>query len=107
MNFEHEHAAQVSANSSSCKDYVPADGEKLYVKKMGGCACYNSDVHTKIVWDKDGTPEILFVTHGSIEREEPGHELAGDGTKKLSICLVNDSSQSETISAWLIGEKYV
>lgn len=103
-NFCLHKAAAVSSYDEVTEEYTPAEGELLSLVELGGCAAHTSSVHVKILWGTD----IIFVTHGSIVRKcyDPC-ECLGDGSKKLTISLKNDSLQSETIMAWAGGEKYV
>ena len=46
--------------------------------------------------------EIFFVTHGD-DQQKDTLTFTGDGSKKLTILLKNDSGSSETVGGWYKG----
>jgi len=102
VDFVHENTRTVASSTTEYADYTPANGEKLFLIELGGCAAVSADVKVEILWDT----ERWFVTHGALHRPCK-HDIVGDGTKKLRLKFVNDSGTGESLSAWIIGEKYV
>jgi hypothetical protein len=86
----------VSSYDSSYDDYVPDNGEELEIRSFTGAAAYLDDTTVKLVWDRDGTPEIIVATHGDVHILM-AHKLTGDGSKKLSLVLENDTSSAHVI----------
>jgi hypothetical protein len=82
----------VAATDSEIDEYTPANGQNFMIYKMGGHAAHNSEVKVEIRWGST----ILFVTHGDAH-DDFEYEFTGDGSTKLTINLVNDSSSTETI----------
>lgn len=103
IRTETRHYKTVSGYSSDSNDYVIENGKKLLLEIFGGCAVLSNDIKVEIIWDATGTPEILFVTHGVVPEQHTIRELEGNGTKKLRIKLINDSSQTETFGGHWIG----
>lgn len=101
-SFETKIYKLVSSYGSDSLDYTPANQEKIVIYEIGGSAAVSTDVKVEVIWDADGTPDVLFATHGAVTKS-CRIELVGNATKKLRIKLTNDSSQSETIGAYWIG----
>lgn len=95
----------VSSYSSETIDYTVGSSKTLAILEMGGDAVFDRDIKVEIIWDATGTPEKIFATHGSTLQKSL-LELSGDGTKKIRIKLTNDSSSSETIGGFWIGQEY-
>ena len=102
--FEKRKAGSVAAYSNVTLDYVPASGKVLSIHEMGGSGANSPDIKVEIIWDADGTPETLFVTHGSTS-ESSLVQKTGDATKIMRVKLTNDSAQSETVEAYWIGSE--
>lgn len=97
----------VSANTTdSSATYTPANGEKVHINMLSGDAAMSNDVKVCVVWDTT----CIFSTHNSnTQIAPPGetlYEITGDGSKVLKIDLVNNTDQTETIGARVMGEIY-
>jgi len=88
----------VSAYDDETDTYVIPDGAILYIDEVGGDACFNNEVKVEIKFDTD----IILCTHGSTKQRFTTI-LEGNGTKELTIKLINDSSSSETIGGFYKG----
>ena len=86
----------VAAYDSEQHDTVVPSGETWTVLEFVGSAAYVATTTVRLVWDPDGTPIVLATTHGDtrIVLEE---EITGDGSKKLSIVLLNDTGSSQDL----------
>lgn len=93
---------EVASYDSEQDDYVPASGEKVLVNSFTGSASHIGKTVVKLVWDPDGTPEILAATHGDVTYRLD-KALTGDGSKKLSIILENNSTVTHTMGGQWIG----
>ena len=102
MKFEFRKYCAVNSETTTTEEYTPANGEMLFLTSLGGDAATNDNVKVKIIWDT----ETLFTTHTS-NTQPTSKEITGDGTKKLSIILDNQSSQTEEIGGFVLGNKYV
>lgn len=95
----------VSSLSEESDDFILPNGDRLAFTQFGGDASVDVNVRVEIIWDADGTPEILFATHNS-NVQSSIRELVGDGVKVLRIKLTNDSLSSHIIGAYYLGEYY-
>ncbi len=85
--------ANVTAGTNSWDDVVIPSGETWRVTKCFGAATYQGDTGVEIVWDRSGTPEVIFGTYGTYHLDMV-KEFIGDGIKKLSIKLGNGSASN-------------
>ena len=90
-------AADVGALSEETADTLIPDGETWEVFTFRGAAAYLDDTAACLIWDPDGTPELLACTHGDGEFE-PEFSCVGDGTKVLRISLTNDTNTGRVLS---------
>ena len=88
--------AAVSASTTTKDEYTVPNGVTLKIYELGGNGCQSNEVKVEIKFDSD----VLFVTHGDSIQNPEDLEITGDGSKKLSINLVNDSSVTETIGGY-------
>lgn len=80
-----------------CDSMVPADGAIVNVLSFFGSALFTKASSVKLVWDLDGTPELLWSISG--EASAPiSFTKTGDGVKKLSVCLNNGESTAANMS---------
>lgn len=87
----------VAENYVDTDEVVIPDNETWEIQFWIGSANPTQDTHVKIVWDFDGDDEeIIALTHTSA-KHIVGANLIGDGVKKLAICLVNDSGDTESL----------
>lgn len=103
--FERKYYKTVSTLNTDTDDYIITNGSKLSLIQLGGNSVFTSDVYIQVVWDPDGSPEILYSTYGSNVRNTI-IELTGDGSKKLQIKLVNNSLTSHVMGGFYLGELY-
>jgi len=78
---------EVAAQTEECVTFIPPSGE-FFVTHFIGEAAFDTNCAVKVVWDSDGTPEILFSTKGSTIADLDISRI-GDGVKKLALCLDN------------------
>ena len=91
----------VAAYSTTTRDQVIPNGETWQVSEFQGSAAYSPDASAKVIWDRTGTPDVLASTHGDATFILM-RNCAGDGTKKLSIVLDNQTANEQ-----LLGGKYI
>ena len=91
----------VATGVTDDNDYVVPAGKTLCITSWGANSAHVSSVHVGIKWD--GVNQ--FFTHGDYIEDNPC-EFVGDGTKKLTIRLKNNSGNSETIGAFYKGYLY-
>lgn len=101
-DYYRTHFALVASYGDDQDDYVPANGEVVELERFHGSASMNGKSLVKLVWDSAGTPEIIAATHGEAEYHL-GKKITGDGSKKLSIILVNDDSNSHVLGGQWVG----
>lgn len=81
-------------------DVVIPDGETWTLQEWTASISDNRKTFATVVWDyQGGSEEIITVAYSSTSSEQIGMDITGDGIKKLSIVLVNDSSNDEIIGA--------
>lgn len=81
-------------------DVVIPDGETWTLQEWTASVSDGRKTFASIIWDYQGTSqEIISVAYSSVPTEKIGIDITGDGVKKLSIVLVNDSSSDEIIGA--------
>lgn len=93
-----EYIKEVTANTEDYVTWVIPSGKTWAVGEWYGSANPQTDCHVCIIWDYDGTPEIVSVTH-SEQKHRIDRSFVGDGTKKLAISLRNDNVETEAIAA--------
>ncbi len=84
---------QVAGSTTETEDYIPASGEKIFIVNLGCSSSSTPDTVTCIVWDADGTPEILMSSYNEARHDNVNIEIVGDGIKVLRICLINDLTE--------------
>jgi len=90
---------RVAGSDEEHVDYVPGTNEKVYIYEIGGNAALSPDTKVELVWDADGTPEVLFSTHGdAIHKTQI--LITGENSKVLRLKLTNDSESAETIGGY-------
>lgn len=91
----------VSATTTEDLDYVPANNKTLSFTEFGGNAGIDPDTVASIWWDKGGVDErLLFTTHGDAVHLEVMEKVKGDGTKKVTIKLVNNLEIEECLGCY-------
>ncbi len=103
MRIDRNKYEAVASGTAVTDDVIVPDGESWEIRTFTGNAAYVSDVAVCLVWDRGGSAEeVLAATHGDATITV-GREITGDGTKKLSIMLDNQSSETHTIGAGYTG----
>ena len=103
--YEQRFYKTVASTTTDTDEYVIPSGGRVAISKMGGDAVFSEDVGVEIIWDPDGTPELIFATAGSTVQDSV-RQLIGDGTKKICIKLRNDSAQQHVMGGFILGEEY-
>jgi hypothetical protein len=86
---------EVAALDEEASDVIVPSGETWEITRFVGSAAYLPDTTASLVWDRAGTPEILYSTHGDGTFTDSTKHVTGDGAKVLSIVLTNDSATSQ------------
>jgi len=94
----------VPASTVLTDDYVPADGEKIYLVNAGASGSSAPQTTACIIWDADGEPQYLISTYGETNQSNLNIHLLGDGVKILRIKLINDLTESAYVGAFWQGE---
>ena len=94
---------QVGANTTENDDYVPADGETIFLVNLGCSASSAPEDLVCILWDATGTPEVLISSYGEVVHNDVNKTIVGDGTKILRICLTNDLSEPTHLGGFWQG----
>lgn len=104
--MERRYYKEVAANTTDTDEYIPASGKVVYFKRFGGSGSSVPATIIKIIWDYGGTETLLFSTHGNFI-DEPSEEVSitGDGTKKLTIVLINDQAESDALGGFWNGDE--
>lgn len=94
--------APVAAYSSETFDVVVPDGETWAIERFVGSAAYSPDTSAALVWDRTGTPSLVYATHGDGVFDGSDWEITGNGTKVLSIVLTNETAAEQEIGGeWI------
>lgn len=95
----YKHYKTVVGNTKDTLETTIPNGETWRLGQWVGSANPTRDTYVALVWDMGGaSEEYLALTHTS-EKHDIGKEITGDGSKKISICLVNDTADTETLGA--------
>lgn len=101
--FEHRNYESVPLSTTVNSDYVPSNGEIIYLSEMGANASEETSSRVEIVWDADGSQQILLSTIREIVQSTT-LQLIGNGTKKLRIRLINNGLNTKVLGAYALGE---
>lgn len=97
LNRNDSHYQTVTALSSASSDTIIPTGETWRIVKFVGNAAYLDDTVVSLVWDYGGAGErILAASHGDSE-VLLDESLVGDGVKKLSLVLTNDTASGRIL----------
>lgn len=69
-------------------DVVVPPGETWHIRGVEAFCPELDGSNVALFWDRDGTPEPLFIAYGS-DRGIVDQEVVGDGVKKLSVRFQN------------------
>ena len=81
----------VDGNTTSWDDVVIPDGEVWVVRGADGAGLDTDGSNVAVVWDRSGTPEVLFLVYGT-GSQAVDRSLVGDGIKTLSVRLQNKTT---------------
>jgi hypothetical protein len=95
--------ANLAVGATDWDDVVIPNGETWVVRGADSATPYQG-CNAAVVWDRGGTPELLYLGYGTVSMPIE-RELTGDGTKKLSIRLKNNSSLSADMMCRYHAEK--
>ena len=95
----------VAANTADEFECIPSNGAVVHFYEFGGNAGLSPDTVCEIWWDKGGTDEeLLFVTHGDAIHSV-SVKKTGDGSKKITMRLVNDQGNADTLGVFMKGDE--
>lgn len=89
----------VSANSTEEQDYVPANGQEVDIAICWGESGATPDTGICVVWDESGVNTLLYSTHNSGSDFYVDTQVTGDGTKAITLKLINNSDAAVTMGA--------
>jgi hypothetical protein len=101
--IEHRFYEEVPASGVSRYDYVVPDGVTLMLSRLGGNAGFSQNTAAKVIWDRQGSPEVLMVTYGDAN-QTVNRELLGDGVKAITIELSNTTSSPVSMGGFWGGD---
>lgn len=93
-----EYIKEVAILTEDYLTWIVPDGKTWVIGEWYGSANPQTDCHVCLIWDYDGTPELVAVTH-SEQKRRIDRSFVGDGTKKIAISLRNDNVEIETLAA--------
>ena len=95
---------KVNGSSSETLDYVPPNGERIWVVNMGVSSSQVPDTVACIAWGNPLAPmEILLSSYSEALHKEVNLELIGDGVKALRIYLANDLTEFAYMGGFVQG----
>jgi hypothetical protein len=86
--------ATVVALSEEVHETIVPNGETWSVVHFIASGAYLDDTSVALYWDRGGAGEVLLAASHGDARIPIFETVTGDGSKKLSIVLVNDTSAS-------------
>ena len=87
-------------------EYTPDDGEKLLIFKFTGKGNESSLADVRLYWDLGGADEELLWALDELPMPDSVfHEVTGDGTKKVTVCLSNGCVNSYAMAGQIIMEE--
>jgi hypothetical protein len=89
----------VSANTTDTQDYVIPNGVTTSISVCYGESGSSPDTAICVIWDPAGVNKLLYTTHGAGHDKLVNETVTGDGTKKVTIELVNNTNSSVTLGA--------
>jgi len=104
FDISERHYASVAASSSESFDYIPANGEKVFIVNAGISSSSAPSTVGHICWDADGTPEVIISSYGEANHQGINKTVVGDGAKIMRISLVNDMTEPSFLGAFWEGE---
>lgn len=94
----------VAAATVEQLDYVPGNGIEILIEEIGSSSGSIPDTKVSIIWDPDGSPDLILSTHDGITQSSQ-KKVTGDGTKKLRIQLENNSISTQAMGGYIIGQE--
>lgn len=89
--------SSVASLGESVDDTVIPNSETWEVTKFIGSAAYVDDTTASLYWDHTGAGETLLATTHGDAAIPLFTQLTGDGTKKLTIVLTNDTAAARKL----------
>ena len=87
----------VAANTTDTQDYTVANGDVLRIGVAYGQAGMSPDTAVAVIWDEAGADTMLFCSHASGIDEYVDFTVTGDGTKKLTLKLINNQGTADLL----------
>jgi len=84
---------EVAASTTETSDYIPSDGEKLFIVNAGLSSSSAPETVVHICWDPGGDDEVIISSYGEAYHRELNVNKTGDGIKIMRISLVNDLTE--------------
>lgn len=89
----------VPALSVKTSHVVPGNGEVWSISRFIAGAAYTPDARVCLIWDYQGQNQsVIRSSHGDVDLSVQ-HVITGDGSKKLSIILTNDTLVPKSLGA--------
>ena len=93
----------LSSTTKTSEQTIP-DGDTWFIKEICIGAAGSAKCDVSLIWDYDGTPEILFASSNPTN-VALGRSLVGDGTKKLAIVLRNNCDDTYRMGMIYMAEE--
>lgn len=107
IDFEYRKYQSVVAFTVVNHDYVPANGEQIFLSEVGGSAGTDNYGLVIINWDANAaSPEGVFSTYGE-STQGTVKSFVGDGIKILRIRLDNQTGTSKQMGGYVLGQRSV
>jgi len=87
------HYTEVEAGQEVYCYQVPGNGKEWILEEFIADAPSSSDGWVALIWDYDGTQELIRASYTSVERKL-SRTIVGDGVKKLALVLHNKGDSS-------------
>lgn len=104
MKIEKSLAKKVIKDTNEIVDYTPASGKDIIVYLFSANVPHIVELSVQLIWDQGGAGEEILWTLSPDNQSLPNHlefTRSGDGTKKMSLCLSNESSTTDYfMSGW-------
>jgi hypothetical protein len=85
-------------------DQIPAAGKVWRIERFVGAGAYLDDTIVCLIWDADGTPDILDCTHGDATHDLD-IRITGDGVKVLRLALQNDTNDAHIMAGSYVAKE--
>lgn len=89
----------VSDNSTEELDFVIPNNQTIHIGVCYGESGNSPETSVAIIWDASGVNDLIYVTHEHGIDTYVNKKFTGDGVKKITIKLVNNSNSSVMLGA--------